>query len=854
VNNEGIRYIFGSVHTPSAPTPDFQSYVLGNVPQDAATQAFYNNVFSLYNGAPGIANATRNTIASTGNPNGSCAGFDLATLPASLQDGGCTETWNQSVSSGNKEWLVSGRVDYNLDENNKIFGRVKFDRGTQPTYTDSINPVFDDFSIQPQDEGQLNYTHIFSPTVVNNFIFDTLYYSAIFGNLNPGPSLALFPGNLAFGIDGSLTAIGTGSGNPGGFAQGFLYPQGRKVEQWGLVDDLSVTRGNHGFKMGVNFRRDDITDYTAASQTLYAAENITLFGFANDTIPDGGGSVSYNFATHDRQPVGYYSFGAYFQDEYRVNTKLKFTLTLRADRNSGGTCNKHCAGLPETPFPDLAKNPELPYDVSYLTGSKTIIPGMEKIVFQPRFGMAWSPIGQNTVIRAGVGLFSDLYPGFILSGFDTNFPQVNLFNAPIGSVAFDGLPPGSTVFPGSGPTLVAECNSAFTSNYFNGGNLAGYAAAASGIPGGCVNGLGQLSVPGVSDVSRNLKNPKFVEWNLEVQHTFGAHTVVSVNYVGNHGYDGLINNPDENGFCDPAANPPCTFTAGGRLPTTAPDPRVARVNYLYNGTVTNYNGVTFSIQENNWHGLSGRFNYTYSHALDDLSNGGLLPFSAITSITEQVNPFNLSAQYGSADEDARHQISASYLYQLPFKSENRLMNAAIGGWIISGTWFYRTGFPFTILDGGQAGGLAGNNLSGAQIILQPLPGFTQRNFSNGHQCLAAILGPPNPECFSAGDFATATDFTGNVVGRNAFRAPGFLGGDLAVRKNFQINERLTFQIAFQAYNWLNHANYGAPYPSTNNSIFGFSVIPQTPPTSPYGAFAAAATDQRIAQITGKFIF
>ena len=108
-------------------------------------------------------------------------------------------------------------------------------------------------------------------------------------------------------------------------------------------------------------------------------------------------------------------------------------------------------------------------------------------------------------------------------------------------------------------------------------------------------------------------------------------------------------------------------------------------------------------------------------------------------------------------------------------------------------------------------------------------------------------------CFGAADFTTSTDFTGGV-GRNAFRAPGFLGGDMSVRKNFQVNERVTFQLGLNAYNWLNHANYGAPYPNTNNGIFGLAVITQTPPTSPYGAFAAAATDQRIAQITGKLIF
>jgi hypothetical protein len=69
-----------------------------------------------------------------------------------------------------------------------------------------------------------------------------------------------------------------------------------------------------------------------------------------------------------------------------------------------------------------------------------------------------------------------------------------------------------------------------------------------------------------------------------------------------------------------------------------------------------------------------------------------------------------------------------------------------------------------------------------------------------------------------------------------------------------LNERVGFQLGLNAYNFLNHANYGAPYPNNNASIFGSSVITQTPPTSPYGAFAAAATDQRIAQITGKLIF
>ncbi|MFZ0582395.1 MAG: carboxypeptidase regulatory-like domain-containing protein [Candidatus Acidiferrales bacterium] len=845
VNTEGIRYIFGSTHNVTTPTTDFENYVTGNVPSDAATQAFYSNVFKLYNGAPGIGNATRNTIASTNNPTGSCAGFNLAALPGSLQDGGCTQSWTQSVSNGNKEWLLSGRVDYNFSDNDKIFGRVRFDRGTQPTYTDSINPVFNDQSIQPQNEGQLNYTHVFSPNVVNNFIGSVLYYSAIFGNLSPGPSLALFPGNLAFPVDGALTALGSGSGNPGGFAAGFLYPQGRRVTQWQLVDDLSIARGNHNFKVGVNFRRDDITDLTAAEQTLYPAINATLFGFANDqvapsgcntpgTIQAGCGSVQYNFATSPEQPVAYYSVGFYFQDEFRATSRLKLTMTLRADRNSGGVCQSGCAGLPVSAFPNLPHGGDIPYNAadggSFQTGNHTILPGIEKIVFEPRFGAAWTPFGQNTVIRGGVGLFTDLYPGTILSAIDTNFPQVNLWNVPAGSLAFDLQSPGSTAFPTSGVSLVQTCNGAFTNNYNTGGNLNSYAAAAPQ----CINVQGAQAVPTLSDVSRNLQNPKYVEWNLEVQHTFG-NRVVSANYVGNRGYDELIFNNDLNGF------------GFANLPTTVPDARVARVNFLQNTGVSNYNGITFSIQQNAWHGLTGRVNYTYSHALDDISNGGVLPFSVITSIPSQINPYNLNANYASADYDARHELTASYVYQLPFKSEHRLLNAAIGGWQLSGTMFYHTGFPFSFIDGGTEANLAGNNLAGSTILLQP--NFTQRNFSNVASCVLNPCWGPG----TANTFSPTTTFVG-TVGRNAFRGPGFLGGDMSIRKDFRVTERVNFQLGLNAYNFLNHANYGTPYPNTNAPFFGEVVAMQTPPTSPYGAFAAAATDMRMAQIVGKLTF
>ena len=104
----------------------------------------------------------------------------------------------------------------------------------------------------------------------------------------------------------------------------------------------------------------------------------------------GCGSVAYNFAVHNREPVAYYSVGAYFQDEYRVNSKLKLTLTLRADRNSGGACHK-VAPRSTAAFDALPHGDTIPYARSFLTGNETIIPGVEKVVFEPRFGLAWCP-------------------------------------------------------------------------------------------------------------------------------------------------------------------------------------------------------------------------------------------------------------------------------------------------------------------------------------------------------------------------------------------------------------------------------------------------------------------------------
>jgi Carboxypeptidase regulatory-like domain len=831
-NTEGLRYILPTSTLVFTPTTAYENYVLSQVAAvpsaSPAVTAFYNNMFSLYNAAaarfPAAAPAAGSCGSSSGFP-----GF----LDEAPKDAACLQSFQDTGANQNKEWLLDGRVDYVLSDKDKLFARVKVDRGSQPTYTDPINPTFNALSIQPEDDGQLNYTHVFTPNVVNSFVGSVLYYRAIFENQNQSAALGLFPGIFTLN-DSSLTPLGTTSGD---FPFAFFFPQGRAVTQYQLVDDVSVTHGKNAFKMGVNFRRVDWSDHTAAQNTFYPSLSVSSLGFEQNQIFEGGGlggTLVQNFAVSPEQPLSNYSMGVYFQDQLRVNSKLTLTLTLRVDRNSPGSCAIGCATRPSGPFNSMSHNPNDPFNQDFLSGFHQILPNVEKIVPEPRFGFAWTPFGDKTVFRGGVGLFTDLYPVAILNAYTTNFPQVNRFTIPAGTLAFTNpATPGDT---STGAGLAATCNAGFASAYASGGTLASYNTANPN----CVDTNGNPLVANFNDPNTNAKNPKFIEWNFEVQHSFGSHTVVSANYVGNRGYDIFLFNPYLNAF----------DTAGfGGLPTTAVDPRVAEVTQLTNNGYSNYNGLSLSFQQNNWHGFSGRINYSYSHALDNVSNGGSIePYSAFSnvSITEQINPFNPNAQYGNADYDIRHYISGNYVYELPFKSESRLVNAAIGGWMISGTVYYHTGLPFTLVDGLTAAGLApenNNNLTVLPQAIAPIPS------SCGHN---AVVNP----CFTNADFSASPSGFITNVGRNSIRAPGFFNTDFSIRKNFKLNERFNFQVGANAYNVLNHVNFQAPVGNTADGpgVFGQIISTVTPPTSVFGAFANGNADARVLQIQGKLTF
>ncbi len=175
VDQEGLYYALPSVQSVFLPTPAFSGAILSNIAANQSAQLpYYTQEMNLYKGSPVYGQATPVSGGDCGD----------VTAVGGIAFGAANPCLMSATAAGvnhNKEWLLTERTDYNISNNDKLFGRFKVDHGSQPTSTDLINPaLFSTRSIQPEYEGQINETHVFSANMVNNFILSGLWYTAIF--------------------------------------------------------------------------------------------------------------------------------------------------------------------------------------------------------------------------------------------------------------------------------------------------------------------------------------------------------------------------------------------------------------------------------------------------------------------------------------------------------------------------------------------------------------------------------------------------------------------------------------------------------------------------------------------------
>ncbi len=788
VDTEGVRYKLPTSQAAYIPSPAFEASTLATIP--AGEVPFYQNMFSLWNNAPG---------ANTATP------FDPNTL-----------TFRSLATNTAHEWILSARVDQQFTAADRVFFRYRTDHGVQPTYTDPINPAFNAISNQPSYEGQANWSHTFSNSIVNQFILSGSYYSAIFRSVDQTKATSLFPYGMVSNLFSGLGGINE------------IFPQGRNVTQYQIVDDLSWTLGNHNVKFGGNFRRNDLSDF------VYSERFVTpeVYNFTASAFQSGNWDLyRQRFPQRLSQPFALASLGLYIQDTWKVSPKLTLTMAVRGDHNANPTCVTNCFNLAADQFNLLNHDPTIPYNQAIQTGKAHAFRNIEAVAWQPRLGFAWTPLGTtSTALRGGVGVFSDLFPGVFSEYFSRNVPGVNEF--------YISGAPADPNFPNSAQAQATAVNTAFNSAFANGGTLDSITAS---LP------AGVFSPPGLNVMSNNVKNPKFIKWNLQLEQAFGSKTSVSLNYNGNHGRDIFITNSGINAYCDAACASGVGVTAGAfpGLPTTAPDPRFGYVNYYYNGGVSNYNGLTASINRR-YSQLQLSASYTWSHTLDDVSNGGILPYSGNDSLLGQIDPYNLHRlNYGNSDYDIRHYFTANWTWSPGYKFSNGFVNNVLTGWTIGQTFFVRSGLPFSVYDSGLSGTVPNY---GAAILA---------NVNGGPMTCGAPSSQTAPGCLNTANF---TDFaTDPTIGfnvnqrRNQFRGPNFFDTDMTLTKQFKIGERVGFGLGATAFNILNHPNFANPVNDLAAPGFGSVQSTVSPPTSPFGAFAGVASG-RIVQVTGKLTF
>jgi len=845
-DNEGLRYVLpgGGLHY--IPTPQFANLTLANI---AATQpaqlAYYQNFFKLYAGASGAARATPLTTAD--DPGLGCAdiyqydksgnviGTNVAAIPVGTP---CQMSFSGGGSNKNTERLMATRVDWVVNDKNNVYFRWWEDRGDQATYTDAINPIFNASSVQPQDTGQVNWTHVFNPNVVNQFIAGGSYYSAIFSATNLSGARSAFPTTF-ISTDTSMDYLG---------GEDYAWPQGRRVSQWQLVDDFSWTRGNHALKFGVNWRANNITDLTPFRNTTGELElgMMSLYSGLVGSGDDGSGDVLVQRYTKTAEAgFGYYSVGFYGQDEWRATSKLNLTMALRIDRNSNESCRDNCYSRFAGTFSPQALT--VPYNQTIVSGLGEAFPKLEAVVFEPRFGVAYNLRG-TTVIRGGVGLFSDLYPGQLAEPFASNPPYTTAFN-----VAVAGAPAAYGV-PGDLNSIGTASYNALVSGYSSGQTYAQIAAqlGALGVP---------FSRPTLTAAPNNFLNPKYLQWNFAVQQGFGRRSSLTVNYVGNHGYDEVYRDGTVNSYClsSATATPPYNYCPFFGLPAARPDGRFGAIVQYTNQGYSNYNGLVTTFHSQIGWGFQVNANYTWSHSLDTVSNGGLQSYnlaSAGSSLMFAIvpgQPNNLN--YASSDYDIRHTFSANYIWNIPFRSSSKGLEMMLGGWSVSGTVYALSGEPFSAYYGTPTKYI-GNGTS--TVILGVYQGGGEASCNNpdvstGTQyCLnRSQFGLPTNNFGSANP---VTNLWGNTA-RNAFRGPKYVNSDMSILKRFKITEGgMAFSLGANFYNVFNHPNFANPSGNLASNAFGQILSTATSSSSPYGNFQGAAVSGRLIQTVLKFEF
>lgn len=292
------------------------------------------------------------------------------------------------------------------------------------------------------------------------------------------------------------------------------------------------------------------------------------------------------------------------------------------------------------------------------------------------------------------------------------------------------------------------------------------------------------------------KTPYTDQWNLQVEQSLGAGTILTIAYSGSHStrldLGGLYNTAEY-----PAPGDPAQVASRRQYPYITP------TNYDKSSGNSNYNALQASVRRTLNHGLSYLVSYTWSKSIDLASSGS---FGAEGTLLQ--NPYDPQADRSVSGFDLTNIISASSNYQLPIgrgqllNLDNGIANSLLGGWSLNGVLTYTSGTPYSVTVNGDIANV-GNTFVQANLVGNPIP---------SHQSAAEWINPAA--------FASPPAYNFGTFGRNALRSDAFKDLDVSVFKGFALPHETNIEFRAEAFNVLNDVVFAAPDSVVGDPTFG----------------------------------
>jgi outer membrane receptor protein involved in Fe transport len=709
---------------------------------------------------------------------------------------------------------MSARVDQQLGNNDRLFfrytGAWQTDSGSGGVQGNLSNTQINNYNIA------VNWAHNFKANAIMQFTF-----GRVNGQNNGTHKIANAPSDFLqkAGFASSFTdhSLGTAA-NPiiptvdisaGYLIEGNFTGTDNYSNIYEYKNDDSKMIGRHLLRFGASLATDDRLGTTLGSVDVFGTIQTS-----NGSAGNGGdtfASMLIGLPTYAETDTVYSLvhggkiFGAYFEDQWRVNDRLTLNLGLRYDvtdwpREGNSATKSNITGnmdlnngtyVLQNPAPACSATQgapcipggTLPAHVTVSPNGKIIQNTYDNI--QPRVGVAYR-INDKTVFRAGYGRFFDNWAAVV--GFAANFTQSWPNNA---FLAAGNL---------NTPTPTSPSPSSFATDPLNLGN-----GPVTPAP----NPFGQ----GNGFLDPRIKDPYSDQYNFGFQRQMAGNSVVSVNYVGSHNHREQLQMTGNTALTPGPGDPQLR----------APFPYIQPQNgYVRSVGMGNYNSLQVSSEGRSAHGLVHKLAYTYSKAI----NYGCDTYSAFCDVQD---PYHFQKDKGVAGFDLTHIFAASVVYELPFgkgrrwSTESKAVDALIGGWQLNGILSLSSGTPYDVQAPTQIANT--NNISGAlrpNIVGDPHAGATK-------------LHPINVNAF-----ALPAPFTFGDMGRNSLRSDWHRDLDVSVFREFSFTESKRLEFRAEAFNVTNTPVFAMPDNNITDSNFG--VVSST------------ANTERQLQLALKFYF